>query len=74
MSGEDGGSRNDIWDFPGGVVVETSPSNAPFLRRGFEWANEGENKGAMNRLLIILKREKKLENWEEMGLKDKGRI
>ena len=35
--------------------------NIPFLRRGFKWANEGENKGAMNRLLIILKREKKLE-------------
>ena len=28
MSGEDGGSRNDIWDFPGGPVVKTLPSNA----------------------------------------------
>ena len=56
------------------ITMEWIILNIPFLRRGFEWANEGENKGAMNRLLIILKREKKLENWEEMGLKDKGRI
>ena len=29
MNGEDGGSRNNIWtpNFPGGPVVETSPSN-----------------------------------------------
>lgn len=56
------------------ITMEWIILNISFLRRGFEWDNEGENMGAMNRLLIILKREKKLENWEEVGLKDKGRI
>ena len=28
MSGEEGGSRSDIWDFPGSPVVKTLPSNA----------------------------------------------
>ena len=56
------------------ITMEWIILNISFLRRGFEWDNEGENMGAMNRLLIIQKREKKLENWEEVGLKDKGRI
>lgn len=49
------------------ITMEWIILNIPFLRRSFEWDNEGENMGAMNRLLIILKKREKIRKLRRGG-------